>query len=31
MYGEIDDLKVFARVLTDSEFAILASANNKKT
>jgi len=31
MYGEIDDLNVFARALTDSEFAILASANNKNT
>jgi hypothetical protein len=29
MYGEIDDLKVFARVLTDSEFAILARSKNK--
>jgi hypothetical protein len=31
MSGEIDDLKVFARALTDSEFAILASSKNKST
>jgi len=29
MYGEIDDLQVFARALTDLEFAILASSKNK--
>jgi hypothetical protein len=29
MYGDIDDLKVFARALTDSEFASLASTKNK--
>jgi hypothetical protein len=29
MYGEIDELNVFARALTDSEFAILANSKNK--
>ncbi len=31
MYGEIDDLKVFARALTDLEFATLACSKNKTT
>jgi len=31
MYGEIDDLKVFARALTHSEFANLARSKNKTT
>ena len=28
MYGEIDDLKVYSRVLTDGEFAVLARSKN---
>ncbi len=31
MYGEIDDLKVFARALTHSEFANFARSKNKTT
>ncbi len=31
MYGEIDDLNVFARALTDLEFATLASSKTKTT
>jgi hypothetical protein len=31
MYGEIDDLKVFARALSDLEFATLASSKNITT
>jgi hypothetical protein len=31
MSGEIDDLKVFARALSDSEFATLASTKSETT